>query len=262
VVAGNGTLTVVNRLPVETYLLGIVGSEMPAEWPLEALKAQAVAARTYALQRRLGRRAAGNAWDLRDSVLSQVYRGADAIRDSVIEAVRQTKGVVLTFEHEPAEALFHSTCGGHTVPAAAVFGTNVPYLQRTRCDWCRDSGRYRWELTLDRAELGRVLERVGLSHGFRRLERTGEEADPVVVDARGRRRVAPEAVRSALGYGRLYSTRFRVHVRGRRVHLEGAGFGHRVGLCQWGARGMARAGRSHREILEYYYDGAELKRAY
>lgn len=262
VVAASNRLTVVNRLAIETYLLGIVGSEMPAEWPLEALKAQAVAARTYALQRRLRERAAGRPFDLRDSVLSQVYRGADSIRPSVIAAVRETAGIVLTFRHEPAEALFHSTCGGHTLPSEAVFGSAVPYLRGRPCPWCRESHRHRWSLTLDAREIRRLLDRVGLSRGLERLEREGEEAPVWIYDQRGRRAVEPEKIRAAFGYGRLYSTRFEIDRRGDRVRLSGAGFGHRVGMCQWGARGMAAAGKSFREILRHYYDGAELKRAY
>ena len=255
-------LVVLNRLPVETYLLGIVGSEMPAAWPVEALKAQAVAARTYALQRRLRRRAGGHAWDLTDSVISQVYRGAESIRPSVIEAVRATRGVVLTFGHEPAEALFHSTCGGHTEPSERVFGGRLPYLERRACRWCRESTKYRWSIELDREPVGRLLERAGLARGFRRLERAGEEADVIVYDRRGRRAVDPERVRSAVGPARLYSTRFDVDTRGGALRLDGAGYGHRVGLCQWGARGMAAEGRTYRQILGHYYDGAPLKRAY
>jgi stage II sporulation protein D len=262
VVRGTDGLVVLNRLPVETYLLGIVGSEMPAAWPVEALKAQAVAARTYALQRRLRRRAGGHAWDLTDSVISQVYRGAASIPPSVIEAVRATTGVVLTFDHEPAEALFHSTCGGHTQPSERVFGARLPYLERRECRWCRESTKYRWSLELDREEIGRLLERAGLARGFRRLERAGEEADVIVYDRRGRRAVDPERVRSAVGAARLYSTRFEVVRRGGALRLDGAGYGHRVGLCQWGARGMAAEGRTYREILDHYYDGAALKRAY
>ena len=93
-----GRLTVINRLPLETYLLGIVGSEMSPLWPGEALKAQAVAARTYAMQRRMRRRAANKRYDLESTVLSQVYKGADRIAPSVIEAVRQTRGEVVSFK--------------------------------------------------------------------------------------------------------------------------------------------------------------------
>jgi len=262
VVAEGEGLTVLNRLPVETYLLGIVGSEMPASWPVEALKAQAVAARTYALQRRLRRRAAGHAWDLTDSVLSQVYRGAESISPSVIEAVRATRGVVLTFAHEPAEALFHSTCGGHTLPSEQVFGGALPYLAKRPCRWCRDSTRFRWSVDLNHEEVGALLERAGLARGFRKLERAGEEADVIVHDRRGRHAVDPERLRAVVGAARLFSTRFEVARRGRGLRLDGAGYGHRVGLCQWGARGMAEEGRSYREILGYYYEGAPLKRAY
>src|SRR4029077_10764001 len=120
---------------------------------LEALKAQAVAARTYALQRRMMMRAANKAYDLESSVISQVYKGADRIRPSVIQAVKETRGEVMSFHHGLVEALFHSTCGGKTSSALAAFGRAVPYLIPKPCRWCRDSARHRWHLDVPIKEL-------------------------------------------------------------------------------------------------------------
>ena len=168
---GRGLLAI-NRLPLETYLLGIVGSEMSPAWPIEALKAQAVAARTYAMQRRMMMRAANKRYDLASSVLSQVYKGAERIRPSVIRAVKETRGEVLAYSHSLVEALFHSTCGGKTVAAHEAFGHRVPYLKPKTCQWCRPSSRYRWRVALPIDEVSKRLRRAGLvASSLTRLER-------------------------------------------------------------------------------------------
>jgi stage II sporulation protein D len=261
VVAPQGT--VVNRLPIETYLLGIVGSEMPASWPAAALEAQAVAARTYALDRRLRRRSGGHDWDLHDSVLSQVYKGAASIQPSVVSAVKNTRGVVLAFRHVPAEALFHSTCGGRTRSAQEVFGGEVPYLVRRPCRWCRDSERYRWSLRVPLSDLAGLLARAELGKGrLRRVERRSDADVVTVRGSRGERTLPPRQLRAALGFNRMYSGDFTARTRGHTVEVRGRGFGHQVGLCQWGARGMAEEGRDFRTILAHYYPSVPLKRAY
>jgi stage II sporulation protein D len=258
-----GRLLVVNRIPLETYLLGIVGSEMNPTWPLDALKAQAVAARTYAMQRRAMMRAANRPYDLASSVISQVYKGAERIRPAVIQAVKETRGEVMSHHHDLVEALFHSTCGGHTVPAQAAFGSPVEYLQRQPCEWCRPSNRYRWSLQYSRAELSRRLAPAGLVKGtLRSLEREGEDAPLRIHDGAGRRTLDPRAVRRALGFSSLFSERFSAETRGDKVSLTGLGFGHGVGMCQWGARGQALEGRTYRQILEHYYRGVAIKRLY
>ena len=252
--------SIVNGLPIETYLLGIVGSEMPASWPAAALQAQAVAARTYALQSRLRMRSSGRAFDVHDSVLSQVYKGAADIAPSVVSAVETTTGQVLAFEHFPAEALFHSTCGGRTRSAEDVFGNEVPYLRARRCKWCRESARHRWSLDIPLKQTEDLLRAAGLVDG--KLRRVDGDAERVVIKGRRRREVGPRRLRAALGPQRLYSTDFEARTRRGRLHLEGRGFGHQVGMCQWGARGMAREGRDFREILNHYYPGVPIKRAW
>lgn len=256
-------LYVLNRLPIETYLLGIVGSEMNPNWPIEALKAQAVAARSYAMQRRMMMRAANRPYDLADSVLSQVYKGAERIRPSVIQAVTETRGEVIAYRHDLVEALFHSTCGGHTVSARAAFGSDVPYLAPKRCKWCRESHRHRWKLSVPLDELSGHLTRAKLIRGqLTRLERDDGVEYVSVRDKAGARRLEPQDVRKAMGFSKLYSSRFSAKTNGRRVEIEGQGFGHGVGMCQWGARGMAEQGKKYREILEYYYEGARVRKIY
>jgi stage II sporulation protein D len=258
-----GSLLVINRLPLETYLLGIVGSEMSPAWPIEALKAQAVAARTYAMQRRRMMRAANEPYDLASTVLSQVYKGAERIRPSVIEAVKATRGEVMAFDHELVEALFHSTCGGQTASAREIFGRDVPYLRARACSFCRDSDRYRWKLSYSLADLSAKLGAARLaSSPVLRFERPAGAAKVSLKEKKGQKAASPKDVRAALGYMSLYSERFTAHTAGKKVLFDGHGFGHGVGLCQWGARGMAEAGHGHQEILEHYYRGARLLRMY
>lgn len=258
-----GRLLVVNRLPLETYLLGIVGSEMSPSWPIEALKAQAVAARTYAMQRRAMMRAAGRPYDLASTVISQVYKGAERIRPSVVEAVKRTRGEVMSFKHDLAEALFHSTCGGRTVSSRQAFGGRVSYLTPVDCTWCKRSSRYRWKVSFSLGEVSKRLAAKKKARGAVREVRRGErDARVEIRDAKGRRRLDPRTLRKALGFSKLFSERFTAQTRQGRVHFAGRGFGHGVGLCQWGAHGQAGSGRNHLEILTHYYPGIEIKRLY
>jgi stage II sporulation protein D len=258
-----GRLLVINRLPLETYLLGIVGSEMNPSWPIEALKAQAVAARTYAMQRRMMMRAAGKPFDLGATVLSQVYKGADRIRPPVIEAVKQTRGEVLAFDHDLVQALFHSTCGGRTVSAKSAFGREVPYLKPQACRWCRGSTRHRWTITMSLEEMSERLGRARLTHSpVTRFSREEETSAVKLESGKKRQQLSPQDVRAAVGFSDLYSSRFTAETEGKTIHIHGRGFGHGVGMCQWGARGMADAGKSYREILGHYYRGVLVKRIY
>lgn len=256
-------LEVVNRLPLETYLLGIVGSEMSPSWPIEALRAQAVAARTYAMERRMKMRAADKPFDMDATVLSQVYTGAERITDSVVEAVKSTRGEVLSHRSMLAEALFHSTCGGRTAPAGAVFHQHVPYLVARPCAWCKASNRYRWSLEMSLDEVSKRLARAGLvKAAVTRFERPRSRS-PIEVTSGGTKKVLhARDVRAALGYGDLYSQEFSAETRGGKVRFTGQGFGHRVGMCQWGAKGLADRGSTYREILSHYYLGTRVKRIY
>jgi stage II sporulation protein D len=259
----DGSISVINRLPLETYLLGIIGSEMNPGWPIEALKAQAVAARTYAMQKRMAMRAAKKPFDLGATVLSQVYKGAENIRPAVIEAVKETRGEVLAFDHDLVQALFHSTCGGRTVSAKSAFGSEVPYLKPQTCRWCRDSTRHRWEITMSLDEMTKRLKRARLTKSNVTAFSRMEETSPVRLESgKQRQQLSPKRIREAVGFSELYSSRFTAETAGKTIHIHGRGFGHGVGMCQWGAKGMAEAGKDHYQILEHYYRGVRVKRIY
>jgi stage II sporulation protein D (peptidoglycan lytic transglycosylase) len=260
--SGSG-LIVVHALPLEDYVAAVVGSEMPPGFPPDALRAQAVAARTFAVFKKLESVAEGRAWHLGATVLDQVYR-ASPVDPRARAAAEATAGEVLVFDHAPIEAYFHSSCGGRTERGADALGRDLPYLASVACGRCQASPRYRWKVRVPSSELGRRCGLGGDATSARVVARTSTgRAQRVEVSGHGRR-VALGAVdlRQRLGFDRLPSLAFDVRVERGAAVFDGRGAGHGAGLCQWGAAGAARAGDSYRTILAHYYPGTEIVRMY
>ncbi|MFL5320126.1 MAG: SpoIID/LytB domain-containing protein [Myxococcaceae bacterium] len=249
-------LQLINVIPLEDYLAAVLGSEMPASFPDEALKAQAVAARTYALQRKL--EAYSQPFHLGSSVLSQVYGGLSREDKRTRAAVDATRGEVLTYELQPIEAYFHSSCGGRTESGMAALGRNLPYLQSVSCP-CGSLAQSRWELNLPASELKSLFGSEGKKLQVSSRTSTGRATRVAV----GTRSLDAVSFRQKVGYNRLKSLSFEVEAqKGDGLHIVGHGFGHGAGLCQWGAKVFADQGKDYREILAHYYPGAELQRIY
>ena len=250
------------ELRLEDYVAGVVAGEMPASFPLEALKAQAVAARSYALTRKIDAQAAGRAWDIGASVLAQVFsrnpgKGARA-------AAEATAGEVLALGMEPVEAYFHASCGGRTEAGLAALGRDLPYLAAVECGRCESAPRVRWTVHAGARELASAAGLPGDATAARVVARTPSgRADKVEIQAGGRRAaVAAADLRQRLGFSRLPSLAFDVRTEEGGFVLEGRGQGHGAGLCQWGAAGLAREGKDYREILLHYYPGTDLVKMY
>lgn len=256
-------LAVVNALPLEPYVAAVTGAEMPPRFPPEALKAQAVAARTFAVFKKLEALGEGRPWHLGASVLGQVYRGA-RVDPRARSAADATAGEVLTYDHAVIEAYFHSTCGGATERGADALGRDLPYLPSVRCDRCRASPRSTWSVRVPAAELGRVAGLGRDASSVRVVARTASGRAARVEVAGGGRRATLSAVdlRQRLGFDRLPSLWFDAALTGGEARFDGRGSGHGAGLCQWGAAGAARDGQGYREILARYYPGTELVRMY
>ena len=302
----NGTLSAVNALALEHYLEGVVAQEVPLTFHPEALKAQAIIARTYALFT-LGKHAR-QGFDLCDGMHCQQYRGAVSDRRA-LEAVRGTAGQVLAYRGYLAETVYHTTCGGFVDDAYRVWrGYLAPYL-RARPDmpgrgdpmgwiedddqaaefvrgkgfaYCAPGPRYRWTRSYTVGETQRLLEAnlpllIGSGNAPGRLMDMATEgrsaggrvqALRIVTDS-GQFEIRRDAIRWLFGEGKagpdgLPSTLFCLRTERdhdgslARLVFEGAGWGHGLGLCQWGADGRARAGASAPEILEYYYPGTRV----
>jgi stage II sporulation protein D len=262
--AVGGQLALINQVGLEDYLKGVLPSEIPASWPVESLKAQAVAARSFALAK--AQKAVQEPWDLDDSTSSQAYNGADGEQTGPSNAVDATRGRVLSWNRSVVEAYFHSNSGGHTADASEVWGGQAPAYLRGEPDGAsEDQPHYAWSATVPMDQAQSRLEAAGLWKGFLGEVKGRERSDSdrwisvELLGAGGSRRViSANAFRMALGADRLRSTNFKVRVRGDTLEFEGLGWGHGVGMSQEGARALAQQGIQYRGILEHYYPGTRL----
>ena len=260
-----GRSRVFNHLLLEDYLLGVVPSEMPESFGFEALKAQAVAARSYALAEMAQR-----GW-LYSDTRSQAYEGRGCERPLVTRAVQETAGEVLVRDGHPVKAYYNSTCGGRSSPAPSVFPEDMTPGVMERGVPCPDCRRSPFRSWVRRVAGSRACAAAGLPAApLESVEvvvddRSGR-AESIVLRAGGREATVPadlfrERLSSKLPLGeQMLSTRLAgpPRIEGDTLVIEGQGWGHGVGLCQYGASGFAARGGSYRQILSRYYPGAEL----
>ena len=263
--AGTDGMLVVNELPLDLYLTGLVNGEIDSKWPMEAVMAQVIAARTYALYRM---KAGGLNYDVTDDVTDQVYLGPGAEDKRAAKAVRSTRGKALYYGGDLVPAFYHSSCGGRTADAGEIWGAPHPALVSVECGDCENAPRSRWELILGREELQEALDalfpRSGAirSLGIHKRTTSGRVKTLSFVTREGRTLVDGVDFRKEIGTTRLLSTWFNISAVDGKIHFRGRGYGHGIGLCQWGAKGAAERGLDHREILRRYYKGANIRRAY
>jgi stage II sporulation protein D len=271
-------LTVVNVVPVEDYLASVLPSEMPADFPLAAQQAQAVVARSFVLyqMKTIGE---NRDYDVFDSQRSQAYGGMEYVAESgralAVESaasrrvIDQTRGTVLVYGDRLFCTYYTAVCGDHTLRGADVFGDAAPPLVGVACVDCSDAPKYRWRQELSREQfepklhdyLVRVGKDVGQFHSIRTTADDPARLPQVIV-----RGSEAEAQVSSINF-RLYvlgaskaaSARYELKLDGDRLDVQGRGWGHSVGLCQWGARGQAQRGRDCHQILAHYYPGSELR---
>jgi len=290
-----GLFDIVEHVPIESYLPGVVTKELYHDWKLETFKAQAIAARSYALQERRRRMSIGSHFDVEATQQDQAYLGTT---DHTIghRAVKETAGMVLTWEGRILRAYYSSTTAGRaasardTWPTTAGFEFNLdaPIQASPRDDSDSFSPLFRWEVKRDRAELVQRIRAWGRTANS--AVRNIDSVDRIVVHERnefGRPRtyrifqndgkwyqLSAEQIRLACNHTdggtfpavtrdtRISSGDFEVERQGQTLIFKGRGFGHGVGMSQYGAEGMARRGIHAAEILKHYYPGAVIERAY
>ena len=254
-------LRLVNTVELADYVASVVSSEYPFE-EIEGVKAQAVLARTYALKAR----GKYDGYDLVDHVGSQVYRGIGSETPAARRAAEATRGEVLTYRGELAEAVYSSSSGGHTADNESIWdGAPLPYLRGRHDPFDHAAPDHTWRTEVDRTRLLRALSnRFGMTVTGLEVAETSREGRvrsfrllgnrPRVVQANAVRL----AINGALGSRLMRSTFVTVHQRGNQYVFEGRGFGHGVGMSQYGAREQARQGYGYRDILAFYFDGTRL----
>ena len=286
-----GKMTVVNLVDVESYLYGVIKSEMLINSPIEALKAQAVVARTYAIRNKDKFRREG--FGLTDDVRSQVYNGIEDEHPIARKVVKNTHGKILTYNDEPISGFYHSACGGSTLASKDWHGKAVPYLKSKECTWCDGYKNYVWDYELSFAGLSGYLNQKG--EKIRKIHKVDFEHDQNgrvklvnIVHKDGKLKVSGTAFRQMISASKVRSTIFKsldvidngsykrntqeetavmqilmnYNRRFSKLKLRGTGFGHGVGLCQWGAKGLAKQSLKYPDILKYYFTGVSLKKIY
>lgn len=258
----NGKITVVNIVSLEEYLYSVVPKEAGDEWPMEALKAQTVAARTYAMSRKAVR--LEHEFDVYDSEIDQVYGGYVCERGRTTEAVDDTKGEILTYDGEPILSYFNSNSGGYTEDALYAFSLRRPYLIAISDPYSKNVQDYRWTLRITAAELQKRMKAKGMNVGtiqnFIVTERSpsGRAMKIRVVHSKGVLAMNAGDFRWKVASTMLRSTLFTVKKEGESFLFSGKGYGHGVGMSQWGCYNMGRKGKTYKEILSFYYPGTKL----
>lgn len=272
VYAQNKKCLLINEVDLESYVSGLLNSEMNSKWPIQALMAQAVAARTYAIRQMRNHVGSKGFFDLHGSVKDQVYEGAHRESPQTTLAAQRTRGEILTFESEPIHAFYHSTCGGRTENAQNVWGIKAPYLASVHCGACDQSPRTAWEYRVSKEVVEKKLKpwlSAGeggslLSLRAKRGYSNSRVEQVELQTTKGIFRLTGKQFREALGVFHLRSTDFDIQVEAGSNWLlfSGRGSGHGVGLCQWGAYGLARQGKAYPEILKKYYPYAIINKIY
>lgn len=261
-----GSITLVHPIELEEYVAGIVAGEVPKSWPLEAQKAQAIAARTYAIKKKYER--IDKSYHLDSTVMDQVYGGLDNDHALAAKAAEETKGLVLTYESKPIQAFFSSACGGETASALEGWGYDIPYLKHTTCGFCARNGAEEWKYKISKKSFERAVgadkhsQLKSIKMGA--LSESGRTTN-IDLEFNKDKEMTVTAIdlRQKLGYSNLKSTVLqKIELSNKDVTFYGKGYGHGVGMCQWGAHGMAQKGIVATEILSRYYPGTELRRIY
>ncbi|RLQ94751.1 stage II sporulation protein D [Falsibacillus albus] len=258
----------VEKLPIEEYVIGVVASEMSAEFDEEALKAQALAARTYIISHLMNKDSGGvpDGADVTDTVQHQVYKNLDDLKriwgsdydwklKKVTSAVKATAGQIITYKDEPINAAFFSTSNGYTENSQDYWENTVPYLQSVASPWDKESPKYTAQKTISisdfEKELGVKLGNSG-SVGTITSRTPGKRVGTIEI---GGKKFTGREVREKLA---LNSSDFSWVRKGDHLIITTKGYGHGVGMSQYGADGMAKQGKNYKQILAYYYKGIQI----
>ena len=272
-----GSYAAVNTLDIEDYLLGVIGREISPNAPLEALKTQAIAARSHALY--MASISRDQPYDLVAN-LSQAYLGKTRLHKNVVLAIEITRGQILHYRGKPIPAYFHTSCGGHTVSAVSVWPPtcddrdtrNLQLPGTTKCTHCSASSENKWNVAINVATFLRVSRqaghRIGDSPWITIVERAaGGHALKIAIESETGKILMPaDKFRAMLGYSTIQSACFSVDrpcnkdgTPGTSFIFQGDGYGHGVGLCQLGALAMAEKGARHDSILAYYFPNCRIR---
>ncbi|MFH0912793.1 MAG: SpoIID/LytB domain-containing protein [Candidatus Omnitrophota bacterium] len=256
-------LSVINYIELEDYVKGISVRETSHYRPEETLKAEVIVFRTFALYKMQENNKKD--FDLTSDVYSQVYGGKGAERYRINKIVDETKGMVLFYRGKVLPAFYHATCGGHTEDASLLWKVDIGPLKGVPCNFCRESPHFKWHSVLSQGEIKDALAKGGYKIGdIKDISISGRDKSGriislrIVNDKKDLDISAKDFRENIIGPNIIRSTNFTVTLVDRDIVFEGLGWGHGVGLCQWGAYFMSRQDYDYKQILEYYYPGAKV----
>jgi stage II sporulation protein D len=255
-------ITVINNINIEDYVKGVLYHEVSHHWPMEALKAQAVATRTYAI---FAISAAKNKdYDVTNDIYSQVYGGKNSERYRTGLAVDRTTGEVLTYKHKILPAYFHATCAGMTEDIKELWNMDLPPLKGVPCEFCKEAPHMKWTKNFRLKDIQDKLNEKGYAIGLIKdisivsRNRSGRINQLKIIDRSDKEiTIAGKDFRELIGPNIIRSNNYEIIMKGYFMDVVGKGWGHGAGMCQWGARGMALQQFTYKQILSYYYPGAE-----
>ena len=260
----NSLITLVNTLPLDEYIMGVVPRETFPSWPQEALRAQAVAARTFAFFHI--QNANGKEYDI-VSPTHQLYGGASAETPKTTKAVLDTHGEILTYNGKPLCTYFYTCCGGRTEEARNIFPSIKEYPHAVESPYCKGTKHYSWSYSIAFNNCARKLKNAGKSlngkiSSIKIIERfkSGRVAKIKFSSKYKSVVLTGEECRRIIGYNNIRSTLFKIKMKNGRLLFVGRGWGHGVGLCQWCSKVMADKGFDYEQILKHFYPGSELIR--
>lgn len=260
----DGKLLVVNQLEVEDYIKGVLYHEVSNRWPMEALKVQAVAARSYAFTQMQAN--VKKDFDVTNDIYSQVYGGRTSERYRTNLAVDATNGQVLMFQGKVLPAYFHATCGGHTEDAVELWPKqSLAPLKGVRCIYCRESPHYFWKRNVRLKDIQDKLVAkgydIGLIEDISVTKRNNSDRilSLLITDRTGKQMtISGKDFREIVGPNLVRSNNYFIVMQGYYCDFIGKGWGHGVGMCQWGAQGMSEQGFTYDKILQFYYPGSTI----
>ena len=258
----------IENVPLEEYVVGVLAMEMPADFELEALKAQALAARTYVVRQMLSEQKlkVPNGADVSDTVSHQVYKNNEELKaqwkgdydwkiEKIRQAVKETQGQILTFNGEPIDAVFYSTSNGYTEDSENVWKNAVPYLKSVESPWDVNTEKFHSQVNMPVSEFESKLGiKLGNGNDIGKITSRTKSNRVASVEVGGKTFTGVQ-VRDALG---LRSSDFSWERKGSHIVIQTKGYGHGVGMSQYGADGMAKEGKSYKDIVTHYYQGVEI----
>ncbi|MCX8093960.1 MAG: SpoIID/LytB domain-containing protein [Candidatus Goldbacteria bacterium] len=258
----NNEILIINKVKLDHYLYGVLPSEVIPNWHKECLKAQSVAARTFAIYNKLNSKSPY--YDLDANVLSQVYKGVNVETKKTNEAIDETTDEIITYNGEVIQAYFHSNSGGKTASSEEIWGGKLEYLKSKDDEYCKKEKNYRWNITFSSEKISELLKKnkiiIGEIYDIKIMERgeSGRIKFLKIYGSSGTITIKGKDFRNFIGENDIKSTNFTITKNNNNFIFDGYGWGHGVGLSQESAKSMAENGWDYKKILKYFYSGVDI----